>query len=207
MNNRNTRLVLCEASGPLKTLLNNLSGEEGELWLTALKRMLRKESPFAREWKVWKTIQTKIYSSMEVLYETIRKREGDCFIQPKGIVSKTSETLNLVVVSMEELGFSHHANLQAIYKQAHLLGLSRCPDDLPWQLRWEYTDQPKGERLHIATFNTFPGGLYNNPCIATVGAGLGSGGILGVSEEDTVNRHPFGNGFSADSKFVFCLRS
>lgn len=200
MKNKDTRLVLCEASGPLKTLLDNLSGDEGELWLTALKRMLRKESPFAREWKVWKTIQTKIYSSIEGLYEKIEK-DGVSITKRENLKTPISETLKLVVVSLEELGFSHGANLKAIYKQAQLLGLSLCPDDLPWQLRVEYTDQPKGETLHIAT-TTFPGGLWNNPSIAN----LGRADFCGIGSADTVNRRPNGDGFQSKELFVFCLR-
>ena len=40
----NTRIVLCDARGPLTDLLEKLSGEEGESWLRALNRMLRKEN-------------------------------------------------------------------------------------------------------------------------------------------------------------------
>lgn len=198
---QNTRLVLCEASGPLKTLLDNLSGDEGELWLTALKRMIRKESPFERKWKVWYTIKTKIYSSIEMLYDAIEKREGSSIERREGLKANTSETLYLVVVTLEDLGFSHGANLDAIYKQAFLLGLSLCPDDLPWQLRLEYTDQPVGEKLHIAT-TTFPGGLHGNPCIAN----LGRVTFAGVGAEDTVDRRPMGDGFRSKEKFVFCLK-
>lgn len=42
----NTRLALPEVQGPLCQLLGNLSGNEPTLWLTALKRFLRKENPW-----------------------------------------------------------------------------------------------------------------------------------------------------------------
>ena len=205
MKKKDTRMVLCEASGPLKTLLDNLSGDEGEFWLTSLKRMLRKESPFARDWQVWMSIQTKIYSSIEMLYEAIEKQQGrkDFFVKRNDIKTEASETLKLVVVTLENLGFSHGANLKAICKQAILLGLSLCPDDLPWQLRLEYTDQPIGEQLHIATKTTFPGGVWGNPCVAV----LGRRDFSGVSAADTVNRQPHGDSFHYTDKFVFCLRN
>lgn len=39
----NTGLMLSEVRGPLKNLLDNLSGENADYWLNALKKMLRKE--------------------------------------------------------------------------------------------------------------------------------------------------------------------
>src|SRR5688572_11300003 len=47
----NTRLALREARGPLNQLLANLSGNEPELWLTALKKFLRKQNPWADDTK------------------------------------------------------------------------------------------------------------------------------------------------------------
>jgi hypothetical protein len=43
MSKKHTGLVLSEARGPLNNLLDNLSGENGEYWLEALKKLLRKE--------------------------------------------------------------------------------------------------------------------------------------------------------------------
>ena len=39
----NTGLALSKVKGPLTTLNNNLSGENGEYWLNALKKLLRQE--------------------------------------------------------------------------------------------------------------------------------------------------------------------
>jgi hypothetical protein len=197
---KDTRLVLCEASGPLKTLIDNLSGNEGELWLTALKRMLRKESPFARDWQIWKTIQTRVYSSIDVLYNELEKR-GDVIFRQGGITTEVSETLNLVLVTVEELGFSHGANIDAIYKQAQLLGLSLCPSDLPWQLRLHYVDQPQREDLNIAV-KTFKGGLWGGDCINA----LGHLEELGVGITECDHRGVDNTMFRSYMKFVFCLR-
>ncbi len=43
MDKNNTGLALSEVRGPLNNLFDNLSGEHGEYWLTALKKLLRKE--------------------------------------------------------------------------------------------------------------------------------------------------------------------
>jgi hypothetical protein len=197
---QDTRLVLCETSGPLKTLIDNLSGIEGELWLTALKRMLRKESPFARDWKIWKTIQTKIYSSMDFFYDELEKA-GNLVFRQKNTEAKVSETLNLVLITVQELGFSHGASIEAIYDQAQLLGLSLCPSDLPWQLRREYIDQPKGEVLNIAV-KTFTEGIYVSDCINSLGNNERPG--IGITECD--HRGADNTMFRSHMKFVFCLR-
>lgn len=41
-----SRLLLCDVRGPVEDLLEKLSGEEGEEWLGALKKMLRKQNPW-----------------------------------------------------------------------------------------------------------------------------------------------------------------
>ena len=43
-----SRLALCDACGPLSDLLQKLSGEKGEEWNGALKKMLRRENPWVR---------------------------------------------------------------------------------------------------------------------------------------------------------------
>lgn len=39
------RIALCDARGPLNDLNDKLSGEDGDIWLDALKKMLRKDAP------------------------------------------------------------------------------------------------------------------------------------------------------------------
>lgn len=41
------KIALCEARGPLNDLNDKLSGEDGDQWLGALRRFLRKESPWS----------------------------------------------------------------------------------------------------------------------------------------------------------------
>ncbi|MEI7810457.1 MAG: hypothetical protein WCI41_02790 [bacterium] len=43
MEKQNTGLTLSQVKGPLSNLLDNLNGENGEYWLKALKKFLRKE--------------------------------------------------------------------------------------------------------------------------------------------------------------------
>jgi hypothetical protein len=58
--------------------------------------------------------------------------------------------VELMVASVEGLGFPNGATYARIYKRAKELGLELCPAEVGPQLRLQYLDQPKGEWLHIA---------------------------------------------------------
>ena len=67
-----------------------------------------------------------------------------------GVAAET--TVDIVVVSMRELGFAagEHASLDTIYERARQLGLQTCPVETAAQLRLAFLDQPDwrtGERL------------------------------------------------------------
>lgn len=57
--------------------------------------------------------------------------------------------VDLVVLSVAELGFKDGASRKDIYKRALKLGLELCPAEIGPQLRLQYKDQPNGEWLLI----------------------------------------------------------
>lgn len=59
------------------------------------------------------------------------------------------ESIELVRVTVAELGFAKGATRQEIYQRAFDLGLSLCPAEVGPQLRLQYKDQPMGEWLLI----------------------------------------------------------
>lgn len=63
-------------------------------------------------------------------------------------VSQKTE-VDLVVVSVAELGFKDGASRDDIYKRAEELGLEFCPPEVGPQLRLQFKDQPSGEWLLI----------------------------------------------------------
>ena len=64
------------------------------------------------------------------------------------VVAEETE-IDLVVISVTELGFKKGATREDIYKRAQELGLEMCPPEVGPQLRLQYKDQPNGEWLII----------------------------------------------------------
>jgi hypothetical protein len=104
---------------------------------------------------IWKTITLGTYDSAAALREAVRRYTGRLAGQgldgPNFSVSKTKTHIDLVLLSVAELGFEgESAPLAEIYSRATQLGLEPVPAEVAPQLRLQYLDQPVGEFLHIA---------------------------------------------------------
>lgn len=78
---------------------------------------------------------------------------------PEFTISQKSEHINLVRISVKDLGFPKGATATEIYKKAQKLGLELCPVEVGPQLRLQYKDQPKGECVAVGMKPiTNPGG-------------------------------------------------
>lgn len=101
---------------------------------------------------IWKTIEIG-GASVEKLKEEIEK---NMYLSSwaSDILSKTKvgkkRKVDLVNMSVEELGFPRGAEFKDIYEAAKNQGLDLCPAEVGPQLRLQYTDQPSGEWLVIA---------------------------------------------------------
>jgi hypothetical protein len=69
--------------------------------------------------------------------------------KPAFTVSPEAKEVELVIVSVADLGFRNTGTARDIYARANELGLDLCPAEVGPQLRLQYTDQPKGEWLFI----------------------------------------------------------
>jgi hypothetical protein len=74
---------------------------------------------------------------------------NDILGQSTFTTSDKETELNLVNVSVAELGFKNGATRKDIYYRAKELGLELCPAEVGPQLRLQYKDQPNGEWLLI----------------------------------------------------------
>ena len=141
-------------AGLLLDLVQKLSGEDGEMWYEALKKFLRKENPWS---DIWKTIQVGTHSSIAELRQALvdagcRISDWADSILAKVALATKQTSIDLVIVSVAELGFPNGATLKQIYKAALKKGYLLCPPEVGPQLRLQYAkdDQPLDEWLIIA---------------------------------------------------------
>ena len=66
------------------------------------------------------------------------------------ITSKKQEQINLIRLTVRDLGFPNSATTQEIYNKAEELGLELCPAETGPNLRLNYLDQPLGDWFWIA---------------------------------------------------------
>lgn len=119
-----------------------------------------------RTFSVWKTIKLGTYQNQQDLNgHLVRKRRFFIFCSklmierwasniisgPEFVTAKKTTKINLVNVSVADLGFGECTSLNDIYKRALEIGLELCPEETGPQLRLQYLNQPKGEWFCIAT--------------------------------------------------------
>jgi len=145
--------------GPLGDLNQKLSGSNGEEWLTALKRFLRKENPWdgATTFPVWKTVTLGTFKDVKSLKKALEEKgfrigdwAADVLNQRTFKLAKEETEVNLVRLSVKELGFPRGAPYGEICAKAQELGLNLCPAEVGPALRYQYPDQPTGEWLTVA---------------------------------------------------------
>ena len=155
MSTNDTRLALSEVQGPLIDLLEKVGGRDGEMWLRGLNKFLRKENPWGEKPETFKIIEIGTYKDVKSLRKALEESGAQIGnwasdILNKTKLSKSKQSLDLVVRSVKELGFPNRAKLEDIYKAAKNQGLDLCPDEVGPQLRLQYSNQPNGEWLVIA---------------------------------------------------------
>jgi hypothetical protein len=120
---------------------------------TLPKSGLMKADPFS----VWKTIQLEKDKSADGFRDALKK-EGytiDCLANYiLGTVNLTidgTRKVELVKVSMSDLGFTKETKGIDIYHKALSLGLKLCPREVGLELPLQYKDQPNGEGIVVAS--------------------------------------------------------
>jgi len=106
---------------------------------------------------VWRTL--KLGTGLKTA-DDFRKAVRDCGMKisdwandilgkPVFTVATEETEVDLVKVTVAELGFKEGARRDQIYERAKELGLELCPSEVGPQLRLQYKDQPNGEWLLI----------------------------------------------------------
>lgn len=162
--------------------------------------------PVDRDWPTWKTVRIgtpgletagDFRDALKASGFNIDSRALDILGKPAFVVAVEEETkLDLVVVSVAELGFKNGATLEQIYARAKALGLDLCSAEVGPQLRLQYQNQPNGEWLVIAMKPIAVDGLL---------------GLFGVERFGFFRRLSSdfdgpGHVWSSDYRFVFARR-
>jgi len=92
---------------------------------------------------------TSLLKGIEASGAVVSNRARD--ILNKIELSKFKQSFDLVVPSVEELGYPQGTQLRNIYKAGNERGLYLCPEEMGPKLREKYTDQLVHESLTIAT--------------------------------------------------------
>ena len=105
---------------------------------------------------------------------------SDMLNQPSFTVSATESEIELVRLTVRNLGFPNGANREDIYARAMEQGLALCPPEVGPRLRMEYKDQPNGEWLLVAMEPIYiSGGRLGVWRVAQRGRGLWLSGLSG----------------------------
>ena len=131
--------------GQVEAVVNKLGGMEG------VRRLLAGESVVKKaEFNTWKTI--KLGTGIKTADDFRKALKGNGFkigswaddiLGKPAFTVLTEETeIDLVKVTVAELGFKKGARRDQIYERAKELGLELCPPEVGPQLRLQYSDQP-----------------------------------------------------------------
>ncbi|MBP7770526.1 MAG: hypothetical protein KA066_01285 [Candidatus Pacebacteria bacterium] len=150
------QLTARDIHDPYSQLLVNLQGNDGRVWLDALKVFLRKENPWpkrASEYQVWKTVTTGGRTT-EVWHRVLKENKIDVdmeigdFDEVKMHSPKRFEA-DLVRLAVSELGFPSPVFYRQAIKRATSLGFTLCSVEHALALRLAYLDQPVGESVYV----------------------------------------------------------
>ncbi|MDF0521273.1 hypothetical protein P0R31_28925 [Bradyrhizobium yuanmingense] len=163
----------------------------------------RSEIPIssAADVSVWKTIRIGTFTDTSSLRRAmsaigcgVGNSADEILARPAFTLSRKNADVELVTVSVAELGFQGEASLRAIYLRAQELGFALAPPEIAPQLRLQYLDQPIGEFLIIGME---PIATWAGEAVVLTVANGGAGLIL-IGQDGREDAH-----ISAVSRFVF----
>ena len=141
--------------GQVEAVVNKLGGMEG------VKRFLSCETVIQvaeHKFKTWKTIKLGTgLKTADDFCKTLKDNgfnisgwANDILRKPAFTVAAEETEVELVKVTVAELGFKRGARHEQTYERAKEFGLELCPPEVGPQLRLQYQDQPNGERILVA---------------------------------------------------------
>lgn len=140
--------------GQVEAIVNKLGGMEG------VRRFLSGElvvKEVERKFEIWKTINLGTGLKTTGDFCKAMKNGGinisdwvsDILGKPAFTTTAEAAEVDLVKVTVAELGFKEGARRDQIYGRAKELGFEICLPEVGPQLRLQYLDQPKGEWIFV----------------------------------------------------------
>jgi len=135
-------------------IINRLGGEEGA------ERFKRGELVLVpatkRELKVWKTVKLGVHKTADGYREALKKAgrkigdwANDILGKPQFTCAQEETDVDLVMLTVAELGFKDGARYADICARALSWGLELCPAEVGPALRLQYGDQPRDEWVRV----------------------------------------------------------
>jgi hypothetical protein len=126
-----------------------------------------REARTSQEFPVWKTITLGMCKTPDEYRKALKQARlsiGDWGndILDRIAYSQEEIEVDLVVLSVSDLGFYRSAKYKDLCAKALELGLQLCPAEVGPALRLSYKDQPGGERLRIAMKAITSYGCYDS---------------------------------------------
>jgi len=151
------KVEVSELRGPLIELMDQIGGQNGRERFDEFKLWLKSVS-IVQQLPIWKTVKLGTgpitADNFRRVINNAGQKVGDWAngILDKSVfkVSKTTVSVDLVVLAVAELGFNDGARYDQICARAKELGLELCPNEVGPQLRLQYTDQPVTELIIVA---------------------------------------------------------
>lgn len=141
-------------AGQLNAIVKKLGGEEAAMRFLRGELTVSARATTPREFSVWKTVKLGTCKTPDEYRKALKY--GSCRINDWGndILGKTpcaaEEEVDLINLTVGELGFGKRASYKDICARAVELGLELCPAEVGPALRLSYKDQPRGEWIVIA---------------------------------------------------------
>lgn len=130
--------------------------------------------------------------------------------RPEFTVSSEEKEIQVVIVSVADLGFRKGAYLEDVCEQAEKFGLSLCPAEIAPQLCLQMNDQLEDKLIHIGMqpiTNPSPDGYIEGHEIFIVVGSRKSRMIRGEdNEERMLHSHPGYQFYKPDEYWAFCRK-
>ena len=140
--------------GQVEAVVNKLGGMEGVRMFLAGELVVKEAE---RKFSTWKTVKLGTgLKSADDFRRTLNAGgikisdwANDILGKPAFSVAAEATEVDLIKVTVAELGFKKGARRDQIYERAKELGLQLCPPEVGPQLRLQYQDQPNNEWILV----------------------------------------------------------